>query len=232
MKYGFQRVESQCGSESISVRSCSGAYERHELVNVVVQRGFGRDDRRIGEIDQFLRNFHLVVDPVDVHPVLFDEQAAERVAGEQVDSRSDIFRTDAVLVDHAAVVVTVLAVQHDVTVECESAEVVQVGVVTPGGDEQFDSPGAQSFQRLYRRRGNPVGFETYQRAVDVEKYRFNHGRCVFAGRMPVFIWCGKDKEINFAAGFCRFTVADRLRNHAENELSYPYRPLPSCRGQR
>ena len=112
-----------------------GAYERHELVNVVVQRGFGRDDRRIGEIDQFLRNFHFVVDPVDVHPVLFDEQAAERVAGEQVDSRSDIFRTDAVLVDHAAVVVTVLAVQRDVTVEYESAEVVQVGVVTSGGDE-------------------------------------------------------------------------------------------------
>ena len=26
-------------------------------------------------------------------------------------------------------------------------------------------------------------------------------------------------------------MADRLRNHAENELSYPYRPLPSCRGQ-
>lgn len=72
--------------------------------------------------------------------MLLDEEASERVVFDVRKDRTNVLARNVLFMDDAAAVVAILSVQGDVSVEFEVAQVVQIGVVAAGCDEEPERP--------------------------------------------------------------------------------------------
>ena len=118
----------------------------HHLVNVVVQGCLEWQNLRVVEVDQILCNPDLCIHAVEVHSVLLDEEASERVVFDVRKDRTNVLARNVLFMDDAAAVVAILSVQGDVSVEFEVAQVVQIGVVAAGCDEEPNALLPDAFQ--------------------------------------------------------------------------------------